>query len=153
MNIIDEVQKEWAPPDHPIFQLVPDVFQERIDTYLRDLGNPILNADTFWVVYVSVLARFVSPDDRRVLDPSIQDAVSQYAMSEPDVVADPMEIIGGLRPLRQGDRLVGNPLLQPSPNVGAHPVYNDVGDMVGFADVAEFTDEEDELDGDEHGML
>lgn len=150
MNVIDDVEAEWAPPDHPIFDLVPEVFRERIDGYLQELGNPVVNAETFWIVYVSILARFVSLDDGQVLDPTIQNAVSQHVISEQGVIAEPVAIIPGLRQLRQGDRLVGNQLLQPPEDVEGHPVFDQGGDMVGYAD---FTDKEEELEEDEHGML
>ena len=78
MNMVDKVETEWAPLDHPIFKLVPELFRERIDGYLQELGNPVVNADTFWIVYVSILGQFVSLDDRQVLDPTIQNAVSEH---------------------------------------------------------------------------
>ncbi|KAI1781732.1 hypothetical protein LXA43DRAFT_1036355 [Ganoderma leucocontextum] len=150
MHVIDNVEAEWAPPDHPIFQLVPLLFRERIDGHLQDLGNPAISADSFWIVYLSVLGRFVSPDDGHILDRTIQTAISQHVISERQAISEPIAIIPGLRQLRQGDRLVGNQLLQPPRTVEVQPVFDDEGDMVGYA---EFTDEEEGLDEDEPGML
>nr|VWP02435.1 N/A [Ganoderma boninense] len=149
MTIIDEVEMEWAPPDHLIFELVPELFQERIQTFLQDLGNPVLNADTFWIVYVSVLGRFVSPNDGHVIDPTIINAVQQNMVSEQGIISEPLAIIPGLRQLRQGDRLVGDRVVQP-PEVEGEPILDEDGDMIGFG---LFTDEEEELDGNEQGML
>ena len=61
-----------------------------------------------------------------------------------------MNILPGLRELRHGDRLVGNnPLPSEMPN-GLHALENAEGDVVGYAN---FTDEEEELDEDDPGML
>jgi hypothetical protein len=56
--LIDEVEQLFAPPDHPVFQLVPPIFEQRIVHLYREIGSPVVTSDSFWVIYRHLLARF-----------------------------------------------------------------------------------------------
>jgi hypothetical protein len=44
----------YAPPDHPVFELVPPGFHEHVSNAYSEIGQPKVNVDTFWEVYLSL---------------------------------------------------------------------------------------------------
>jgi len=51
-------EQEWAPPDDPVFRLVPPTFAEQATALYTAMGQPAVSSLTFWVVYVDLLAAF-----------------------------------------------------------------------------------------------
>lgn len=109
-----------------------------------------MSADTIWVVYLSVLERFLTADPNVGVDAPIQEVLSMYSNQDTRLRNEPMSILPGLHALRHGDRLVGNNPIPPEVPNGLHALQNPEGEVVGYAD---FTDEEEELDEDDPGML
>ena len=58
-------EAEWAPPDDPVFRLVPPDFESYVAQCFKDLGEPEVNFDTFWDVYHGLrdLVEITVPDD------------------------------------------------------------------------------------------
>ena len=46
-----------APPDHPVFELVPPAFHDYVSSAYSEIGKPNVNIDTFWEVYLNLLQR------------------------------------------------------------------------------------------------
>ena len=51
-----------------MFKLVPDAFEERFQVFYMAMGNPTINIDSFWGVYLAVYEHFAlylqeHPDD------------------------------------------------------------------------------------------
>jgi hypothetical protein len=90
-ELFDEVEAIYAPPDHPVFDLVPPSFDQRAQYLYASLGKPQVSSDSFWNMYQMLLAQFqaiegdddltvllsqgvVEPEDEDVpLLPSLQD--------------------------------------------------------------------------------
>ena len=49
-------EQEWAPPDHPVFDLVPPVFEEFILSVYAMADQPEVNFDDFWQIYKHLLS-------------------------------------------------------------------------------------------------
>jgi hypothetical protein len=50
-DIIDEAESRWAPPDDPVFQLVPASFLDHIVPIYEALGSPTISFDSMWGVF------------------------------------------------------------------------------------------------------
>jgi len=49
--VLDAAEAKWAPPDDPVFQIVPSDFKSYLTQCFEDLGKPEVNFETFWDVY------------------------------------------------------------------------------------------------------
>lgn len=50
----------YAPPDHPVFLLVPQEFSQQASLFMVELGLPPVTGDNVWNVYADLLMRFQS---------------------------------------------------------------------------------------------
>ncbi|KAG0703267.1 hypothetical protein DFH29DRAFT_982018 [Suillus ampliporus] len=51
--------RDWAPPDDPVFQLVPPLFHEHACCLYAAMNSPVVLSHNFWLVYLDLLAAFV----------------------------------------------------------------------------------------------
>ncbi|KAG1834010.1 hypothetical protein DFJ58DRAFT_719387 [Suillus subalutaceus] len=68
--LFDEVEAIYAPPDHPVSDLMPPSFEQRAQYLYTSLGKPQVSSDSFWNVYQMLLAQFLAiegEDDLTVL--------------------------------------------------------------------------------------
>jgi hypothetical protein len=49
------MEQLFAPPDHPVFQLVPPAFEEVAQAAYMQMGQPPVSDKTFWGVYMQLL--------------------------------------------------------------------------------------------------
>lgn len=49
--MLDTAEKKWAPPDDPVFQLVPPSFEPYVNQCFEELGKPKVDIESFWDVY------------------------------------------------------------------------------------------------------
>ncbi|EJD32863.1 hypothetical protein AURDEDRAFT_77405 [Auricularia subglabra TFB-10046 SS5] len=54
-NMLAEVEANYSPPSHPVFQLVPTWFSAYIEAAYNSLGRPEVSIETLWDVFVSLL--------------------------------------------------------------------------------------------------
>ena len=121
----DQIERKWAPPDDPVFQLTPRSFHEQASAYYAAMDAPAVCRGTFWKIYSELLSCFHVADDIPNLE---QEFYLANLVAEEEV-----ELEEEHRPLRQGDNLVG---------------HTDVPfDIVDYAD---FTDEEMSDDSADH---
>ncbi|KAF8059518.1 hypothetical protein FPV67DRAFT_1564953 [Lyophyllum atratum] len=98
-ELFDEVEKEWAPPDDPVFQLVPPTFGEQASALYVSIGSPAVSSLTFWAVYSDLLEAFLALPH----DPAFTAALLMADQGEEHDVP----VMAGLRELRHGDNVVG----------------------------------------------
>ncbi|EGO29143.1 hypothetical protein SERLADRAFT_405248 [Serpula lacrymans var. lacrymans S7.9] len=53
---LDKVRNTYAPPDHPVFELVPPAFAQQASAFISSIGSPIVTQDNAWDVYLNLLA-------------------------------------------------------------------------------------------------
>ncbi len=68
-----DAEEKWAPPDHPVFELVPPAFDKFINGIYDMAGNPTVKFAQFWGIYKHMLALAeahvqYSPDVAAILD-------------------------------------------------------------------------------------
>ena len=66
-QILDEMEQLYAPPDHPVFVLVPPAFHERATELYRSIGEPEVTVATFWDIYHSLLERLREHQENNTL--------------------------------------------------------------------------------------
>lgn len=49
--LIEDAERQWAPPSDPVFKLVPTTCEEHISLVYAQLGSPEVCFDSFWNVY------------------------------------------------------------------------------------------------------
>ncbi|KAH9487316.1 hypothetical protein JR316_0001389 [Psilocybe cubensis] len=60
---IDEVRQIFAPPEDPVFQLVPPEFKHYADILYQSMESPVLTSENIWEVYSELLYRFENLDN------------------------------------------------------------------------------------------
>jgi hypothetical protein len=74
-HVLDEVEAKWAPPDDPIFDLIPRNCVEHISSAYAQIRSPEVNFDSFWDVYNNLR-------DAVVFSPTDLDSIPQDGSGE-----------------------------------------------------------------------
>lgn len=93
------MRAKFCPSDHPIFRLVPGVFERHFQVHREALGRPVVAMDSFWEVYNLFLHAFVSAPFDQELSDIIR--TSPSPLQEDTAGDEPLELLP-LPPLRQG---------------------------------------------------
>ncbi|KAF5377829.1 hypothetical protein D9615_006831 [Tricholomella constricta] len=143
-ELFDEIEKEWAPSNDPVFRLVPSTFNEQASVLYAAIQYPTVSSFTFWPVYLDMLAAF------RALphDPILAAALLTADQGE----ENDMPLMAGLRELRHGDNVVGphgyiyhGGLEDPGPPPGAGVDGDDEGSEINSDNGGTQDDDDDEL--------
>ena len=65
-ELLDEMETLYAPPDHVVFELVPPAFHEHISQLYLSIGQPEVNVDTVWDIYLSLLGKLREGHDEQL---------------------------------------------------------------------------------------
>lgn len=57
-HLIDAAEAEFAPPDDPVFQLVPPLFDTLAHSLYAAIGSPAVSSLSLWDVYRALLLKF-----------------------------------------------------------------------------------------------
>ena len=93
------MEQEWAPPDDPVFRLVPATFEQQAATLYQTIGQPDVSSATFWTVYQELLTAF------RMLPANPQ--LAEALLGADEGADEEVPVLTGLRELRHGDNVVG----------------------------------------------
>lgn len=132
----------YAPPEHTVFELVPPAFHEHISQLYIEIGQPEVNVDTFWDIYLHLLRQLREGHDEQLTNilTSHQETLNQDS--------NEMPLLPGLDAFR-----LGQPL-----QAGRHGSYMGGLDESSLAsavqqlgaEFADFTDEEDDSEEDDN---
>lgn len=132
--MLDELEQIYAPPDHPVFQLVPTTFRKIATKLYGEIGSPIVDFKSFWPVYEQLLQKFIENGCTR--DEELQNELNSVIEDSRRISDDDkLPLIPGLKELRNGDNVVG-----------CQPVDGDRSTTMEFVEpeAADFTDYEDD---------
>ena len=93
----------YAPPGHPVFQLVPDLFDACANQYYDDAGQPVITSKTFWDIYCDILARFNCDGINQEFDTIIQNHTEQQTAA----FNNDIPVLANMRPFRPGQMVMG----------------------------------------------
>ncbi|KAJ7438148.1 hypothetical protein FB451DRAFT_1344417 [Mycena latifolia] len=128
-ELFTEMEETWAPPDDPVFKLVPDAFDEQARALYAGLANPVVNRDTFWIVYSALLNAFETAD---------AEADDHFEFG-----ADPLP---DQRELRNGDQVIGNWGYEYLGGLAEPPAQEEEEEEEDPRVYAEFSDDEPEFE-------
>ncbi|KAI0711283.1 hypothetical protein C8Q76DRAFT_622842 [Earliella scabrosa] len=80
--LLDTVEAEWAPPNHPIFELVPPIFQQRISDIFTQIGSPVITQDSFWQVYLLIKEHFALYRQQNPQDTELTQVLATHEIHE-----------------------------------------------------------------------
>jgi len=89
----------YAPQDHPVFELVPRPFHDRVADLYAGIGRPDIQTETFWDIYLNLLNRLRDGSDVALTDILTS---HQQSLSEPDNI---MPLLPDMEPFRLGQPL------------------------------------------------
>ncbi|KAK7036943.1 hypothetical protein R3P38DRAFT_3311626 [Favolaschia claudopus] len=90
----DEMEAKWAPPDDPVFQLVPPLFKSQVERLQLQLGTPEVTGDNLWDVYSQLLTAFESM--------ALEDEFMSAMQGADDHFESSIELLEGQKDLPQG---------------------------------------------------
>jgi hypothetical protein len=136
-GLIADLENMYAPPDHPVFELVPPAFESQAKIFYASMGDPIITRDNFWATYQRLLQSF---RDQPVANQDLQAVLAGHDEHCRSIAEeDPGVILPGLKELRDGADAVG-------------PAAAMIGDdSLTFMEPerADFSDSDDEIDNDD----
>ncbi|KAH9476801.1 hypothetical protein JR316_0010716 [Psilocybe cubensis] len=101
-DLLDDLENEYAPKDHPVFQLTPPAFDERARKIYEDIGTPEVTMASFWEIYRTMLERFCGE-----VDEEIEVVLTARVAEEQGIDQEEISLLDGMKDLRQGDKVVG----------------------------------------------
>ena len=116
-----------------MFELVPPTFHAHISKAYEDMGQPTVNIDTFWNVYLAILRQLQQHKE-------ISEFVTSYQQSVQD---DPQNVslLDGMEPFRLGQPL--NLSRGNSQYIGGLESSANNGNIWAPADSVDFTTDDD----------
>jgi hypothetical protein len=135
----------FAPPDDPVFQLVPPLFDQYASKLYLRIGQPVVTSTTLWTIFRDLLQQFraMAEDDEELVS-----TIATHRNEQAGLCDEKMALLPNMKPFRNGEGIMGP---KGSHYAGglAHPPG---GTFVGTAaqpEYTEFTDSEDELEDTE----
>ena len=151
----------YAPPDHPVFELVPPAFHDHVSEAYSAIGEPCVDIATFWEVYLRLRQQLRKPCHQ-----SLTEVLTSYHNQDDDSVDIPllpnMEQFRPDQPLNLGSKgsYVGgldfgalpDGIREPSAEYAADFTTDEEADMGGIREpsvvcYADFTDDEADMGG------
>lgn len=135
------MEAKYAPPDDPVFELVPLLFHERADILYSEIGRPPVSSETFWSVYRELLQQFHNSSGE---DEGFNITLTTCYAACQELVHEGMEILPHMKEFRNGSNIVGP---RATYYVGGLEYNRLLDDEDPQPEYAGFTSEEE--DGDE----
>lgn len=88
------MEAKYAPPDHPVFELVPQAFGDHAQQFYEELGNPEVNFSNFWTIYQAILLKF---EALSTSDIDLTTILESRSNIEDSVSSEVMDVLPGLR--------------------------------------------------------
>ena len=101
------MEQKYAPPEHPVFELVPPVFEIRAQHYYSVLKLEAVGSKTFWNIYSALLHAFKSDS---AMDDQLSPVLAEVERSThiDQLEGDKIDMLPGLKPFRAGGTAVGD---------------------------------------------
>ncbi|KZO92830.1 hypothetical protein CALVIDRAFT_486839 [Calocera viscosa TUFC12733] len=93
------VEELYAPPDHPVFNLVPRDFGCEIERYYHALGEPEVTIDSFWNIYHHLLNDLQESPFRE----EILETLASEVEREMTIAGEHMDLLEGMAEQEDSD--------------------------------------------------
>jgi hypothetical protein len=138
-DVFDEMAEIYAPPDHPVFQLVPPLFDELANKHYAAIGEPIVTSDTFWDIYHNVLECF-----RHSADEELNGILADSDRQETAAQDDGLPVLPDMQPFRNGEPVAGERNHYVGGLVASGSTQTTIQDEREYADFTSSDDDSDE---------
>lgn len=108
MDLLDRLEGQYVPHDHPVFELTPSVFHERASTFYEAMGSPVITIDTFWHSYRQLLQCFSDVGHVTEPDQPLVNVLDGHFGTVDLVNKENVALLPGMKELRHGGKVVGN---------------------------------------------
>jgi hypothetical protein len=98
------VRDLYAPPDHPVFQLVPPTFDQLAKEFYQTMGQPVVTRGNVWDVYLALLNHFHQLDEAHA---NYHNQWKAIFTENQDENLGEIELLEGLEGLRGGQDIYG----------------------------------------------
>ncbi|KAH8984640.1 hypothetical protein EDB86DRAFT_2833457 [Lactarius hatsudake] len=82
-EVLDKIEKKYAPPDDPIFELIPHTFVIHANVVWTAMGSPQLEFDNAWEIYLNICDALRGIAQDRVLQQVLSSVITADATSGP----------------------------------------------------------------------
>jgi len=93
------MEQLYAPPDHPVFTLVPRAFHERAKDVYQSIGEPEVTVKSFWDIYRKILGILQEP-----VDDQLTEELHTF-QANLNNSAEGMDLLANMEPFRLGQPL------------------------------------------------
>ena len=93
------MEQLYAPPDHPVFTLVPPTFHGRAMELYQSIGEPEVTVGSFWDIYRKILGRLREPVDDQLTEELLTFQANTINNAEG------MDLLPNMEPFRLGQPL------------------------------------------------
>jgi len=106
--LLDRLEQQYVPRDHPVFELTPPIFHERASAFYEAIGSPVITRDTFWRSYRQLLQCFVDAGQVTNPDEPLENVLIGHFGRIDRVDKEEVALLEGMKELRQGGNVVGD---------------------------------------------
>ncbi|KAJ7630220.1 hypothetical protein FB45DRAFT_1150186 [Roridomyces roridus] len=142
-EMFDEMEAQFAPPDHEVFLLVPPEFQYWAGVYYDAMGCPEVTHRTFWDIYRELLDYFNQVSDVEV---DLQIPLSSHNETLRRVDEEDVPVLPGQLPFKQVAAMPHGPDAATVASGSRAPITQEYGRFT--PDLEEEEEEEKEEDFD-----
>ncbi len=101
------MRNKYAPPEHPVFHLVPPAFAEKARQFYGEAGHPVVTRENVWFVYRNLLDYFLGVGQDDDIRTAVNDRAAMPSVGEDPTGEEWMDLLP-LKPFRHRNRLVGD---------------------------------------------
>jgi hypothetical protein len=96
--MLDQMEAQFAPPDHEVFQLTPPEFDHWANIYYERMGKPVITRDSFWNVHCDLLNHFRQGPD---VEADLHIPLSSYMETTHRIEEEEIPLLADQQPLRR----------------------------------------------------
>ncbi|KAH9019451.1 hypothetical protein EDB85DRAFT_2153732 [Lactarius pseudohatsudake] len=133
LEALDEIEKKYAPPNDPVFELVPHAFAIHANAVWTAMGSPQPQFNNAWEIYLNIRDALRGIARDRVLEQVLSSVMTADATSEPQNRNCLDELPADLQPASEDELLT----VEETDNESGTPVI----DLTGDEDHGEDNDE------------
>lgn len=108
MDLLDRLEMQYVPADHPVFELTPPIFHEHASAFYEAMGSPPITFDTFWQSYWQLLQCFYDAGQVTNPDEPLANILVGHFGAVDLVDKEKVALLPGMKELRLGGKVVGD---------------------------------------------
>ena len=108
MELLDHLEDQYIPCNHPVFELMPPIFHECASTFYDEMGSPVITIDTFWHSYRQLLQCFFNAGHITNPDQQLANVLAGHFGTINSVNEENVALLPGMKELHHSGKVVGD---------------------------------------------